>query len=146
MKGIIKGYFHEKCNKGSPQLMSFWKTIKPFLSKNSFHGGEERIILQDNGIFIYNEQEVCNIFNKYFCKHNDKVLSNDRDIDAYNLCLQCIGAKWKHSNQTFEFKKVNIVTVIRKIRQLGTNKATGNDKIPARLVKITTREIAPSLT
>ncbi len=111
--------------------MSFWKIIKPFLSKDSFHGGGERIILHDNGIFIHNEQEVCNIFNKYFCKNNDKLLLNDRDVDAYNLCLQCIEAKWKNSNQTFEFKKVNIATVIRKIRQLGTKKPTGYDKIPA---------------
>ncbi len=82
---------------------------------------------------------MCNIFNKYLCKHIDKVLSNDRDIDAYNLCLQCIGAKWKQSNQTFEFKKVNVATVIRKIRKLGTNKVTGYDKIPARLVKTAAR-------
>ncbi len=32
----IKGYFHDKCNKGSPQTMSFWKTIKLFLSKIVF--------------------------------------------------------------------------------------------------------------
>ncbi len=89
---------------------------------------------------------MCNIFNKYFCKYNDKLLSNDRDIDAYNLCLQCIEAKWKNSNQTFEFKKVNVATVIRKIKQLGTKKATGYDKIPARLVKAGAKEIAPSLT
>ncbi len=29
-RASIKGYFHEKCNKGRPQSMSFWKTIKPF--------------------------------------------------------------------------------------------------------------------
>ncbi len=111
-RASIKGYFHEKCNKDSPQSKSFGKTINPFLSKDSFHSGGECIILQDNGIFIHNEQEVCNMFNRYFGKHNDKVFSNDRDVDAYNLCLQCIEAKWKHSNQTFEFKKVNVATVI----------------------------------
>ncbi len=41
---------------------------------------------------------------------------------------------------------MNVATVIRKIRQLGTKKVTGYDKIPARLVKTAAREIAPSLT
>ncbi len=36
--------------------------------------------------------------------------------------------------------------MIRKIRQPGTKKVTGYDKIPARLVKTAAREIAPGLT
>ncbi len=48
----------------------------------------------------------------------------DRDIDANNLCLQSIEAKLMHSNQTFEFKKVNVATVIRNIGQVGTKKVT----------------------
>ncbi len=54
-RASIKGYFHGRCNKVSPQSMSFWKTIKSFLPKDSFLAGGERFILQDNGIFIHNE-------------------------------------------------------------------------------------------
>jgi hypothetical protein len=142
----FNGYFHIKCTKGSPQSMYFWKTIKPFVSKDSFHGGADKIMLQDKGEYVYNDQDVCNIFNKQFCIHNDKVNSNDRDVDAYKLCLRCIEAKWKHSEKTFDFKKVNVSTVIQKIRQLGTNKATGFDDIPAKLIKTAAKQLAPGLT
>ncbi len=41
---------------------------------------------------------------------------------------------------------MNIATVIRKIRQHGTNKVTGYDKIPAWLVNTAAREISSALT
>ncbi len=80
-KKHMKPYW--RYNKDALMRHMFLKTIHPFLSKDSFHGGEECIILQYDGIFIHNEQEVCNIFNKYFCKHNEKLFSNDRDVTIY---------------------------------------------------------------
>ncbi len=50
--------------------------------------------------------------------------SKDRDVDTYKVCLGCIEATWKHSDQTFDFKKVNVATVIRK-GQFWANKTTG---------------------
>ncbi len=79
-------------------------------------------------------------------KRYEKVFLMIEILMLTNLCLQYIEATWKHSNQDFECKKVNVATVIRNIIQLGTKKATGYDKIPTQLVKTAAKEIAPSLT
>ena len=57
-------YFRERCD-GGPNIQSFWKTIKPFMSdKSASHGNQ--IILEERDKIISDTDEICEIFNSYF--------------------------------------------------------------------------------
>ena len=52
----------------------------------------------------------------------------------------------KQTNSSFSFREITINDVLTLLRKIATNKATGLDKIPSKLLKIGRDTLAPSLT
>ena len=52
----------------------------------------------------------------------------------------------KQTNSSFSFREITINDVLTLLRKIATNKATGLDKIPSKLLKIGGDTLAPSLT
>jgi hypothetical protein len=49
-------------------------------------------------------------------------------------------------NSTFKFQEIQVMSVLKNLSNLKTNKSTGLDRITARLLKDAAAVIAPSLT
>ena len=139
-KKSIQKYFHDKCITNGTNKPTFWKTISPFIKKN-IHSNNS-ITLVENGHFIKNENEICNIFNKYFSNIGSSDVHLDNPI--FSECTKRIQNKWKHAN--FSFHQVTTNDVMKKLRDIKAKKATGSDGIPANLIKISATKLVSSLT
>ncbi len=79
----ISKYSKERCNKNATQKQRFWKTLAPFM-KNSLDTVIQDIILIEDGNFIHNTDEVCDIFNQYFI---NILIVNENDNDFQHVSL-----------------------------------------------------------
>ena len=96
-------------------------------------------IKQDN-TEITNPYDIANAFNTYFTTIGDN-LANElphSDINPISYLYPV--------NSSFSFAQINVETVIETLKAANSNKATGPDNIPARVLKIAAEILSPSLT
>ena len=139
-KTSIQKYFQDKCTRNGPNKPTFWKTISPFIKKNP--QSNSSFTLVENGHFIKNENQICNIFNKYFSNIGIRDVCLDNPI--FSECKKRIQNKWNHTH--FSFHQVTTSDVMKKLKYIQTKKATGSDGIPANLIKISATKLVSSLT
>ncbi len=78
----VSKYFKERCNKNSIQKQRLWKTMASFM-KYSSDTVIQNIILIEDGNFIRDTEEVCDIFNQYFLNIGISIVNeNDNDFSA----------------------------------------------------------------
>ncbi len=79
----ISKYFKERCNKTSIQMQRFWKTMAPCM-KNSSDTVIQDVILIEDGTFIRDTEEVCDICNQYFINIGISIVNeNNNDFSAF---------------------------------------------------------------
>jgi hypothetical protein len=61
----INTYFIERCA-GGPKSKDFWPTVKSFLT-NKGNVNQKDTVLSENDVLITKQDEVCEIFNIFFC-------------------------------------------------------------------------------
>ena len=107
----------------------FWSTIKPYINSRKTKNNN-RIIIKDNEKIITDTSEVAETMDKYFS--NFAYLSNiesEKPIPNLNHITENINVS------TLSLKETNHVEVKETLKDVKTNKATGYDLIPPRLVK-----------
>ena len=150
----VRNYFEERC-KGGTRNKDFWKTVKPLFSKSRTKS--DSIPLRENDEIITKDQEVCNIFNNFFCSIGSDIgyqENNKRPLNEILKQYEChdsiktINEKIKRnfSEQKFIFKFVREAEVRKMIKNLSTKKAAGYDEIPAQLVKKIGSKLVKPLT
>ena len=149
----IKTYFNNRCNNQTSNSKQFWDTVKPFLTNKSNHTNQ--ISLLENDKVISDTNEICNVLNDYFINIANNIpvpldinnLTTQGVIDTYSNhpSIKCIKNNVKLQNY-FSFKTVSPSQIKDKIKCLKTNKATGYDMLPAKLIKLASETLSVSLT
>ncbi len=112
--------------------------------KNSSDTVIQDIILIEDGNFINDTEEVCDIFNQYFINIGISIVNeNDNDFSA---CLTRIRDHFKSYQASFKFSNVDTNTVMKKLRKLNIKKATRYDGLSTTLIRIAAPKLVTSLT
>ena len=159
-KRSLKVYFEKKCENvknGDPK--QFWQIIKPFVSDKN-EKGNGNIMLMENESVINSPERVCNIFNEYFTNATDSIAIEstlepeeklEDIIDMYKehekVKIQTIMSNHvEKENNCFTLKPVSPEYICKKMKGLQSNKATGYDGLPSRILKLCADVLCYSLT
>ena len=128
----------------------FWKTMKPLFSDKGCH--KPKITLIDEGKITSEDQEVSNIFNKYFKnaitsleienEHKDNEVNLDVStnfrIDEYKHHPSISSIKDKiGSASEFSFRAITLEEIDKELKNLNDKKASTSNSIPAKVLKKT---------
>ena len=116
-----------------------WKLINELSSRKVHEATNVKNIKQDD-TEITNSYEIANAFNTYFTTIGES-LANElphSDIDPISYLNPV--------NSSFSLEQLNVETVIESLKAVNSNKATGPDNIPGRVLKIAAEFLSPSLT
>ena len=131
---------------------NFWKAIKPMFNDKSTN--QNKIIIIENNNITSDNKEVAEILNDYFINITDSLNINQPNFNTENVVdvdntssLPCDITCFKNhssikrinehfqTNDKFEFEDVDAEDIADVINNLKTNKATGADNIPSKILK-----------
>ena len=137
-------YFREKidnCSTSDPKKS--WKLINTLLGKH--HKANQYVNeLHVDGSVLSELEEIAEAFNDYFVNIGPNLAnecpgqSSTNDASFLDFC------EW--NSEEFSFDKISVQNVALTLKSLKASKATGLDKIPAKILKVAADSIAPSLT
>ena len=126
----------------------FWDTFKPYFS-NKHSKGNSKILLIENNEILQKNEEVSDIFNRFFGKITKSLnlfdwpdLSYNNETDPINTIVKKyqnhpsiskIKQNYRH-DVNFQFQPVSVSLVKKIIQSLPSNKSSGGE-IPLRLLK-----------
>ena len=127
---------------------TFWKTIIPLFTKRPLKS--EKINLFENGKNIFNDTELCDIFNDFFSiiskldiTKKYQCFLNDMDSDSVLSVLNAFknhpsikNIESKKFNSTFSFVITYTDVVIKVINNLNVAKTCQANDIPTKVIKI----------
>ena len=134
----------ENCALSGNIKKNYWSLINSLTGKNEKTSINE--ILLDSYNTISDLKIIAEFFNEYFVNigpglaseaskefSDDELTSNNNQPDI-------------QKNSTFYFSQISVENVALTLRNLKSNKSTGQDKIPAKILQLSSDIIAPSLT
>ena len=145
---------------------NFWKVIKPFLTNKGFIDGNE-ITIVDGDEIISEEKELVKIFNVHYinivektCGLKPKILNQDNKTLTNSEKIENIKKQYESHPSIIDIKNnltyypkdnnVSFLTtpseVKKLLKNLDTKKATGVDKIPLKLAKLSADALAIPLS
>ena len=131
LKKILKQkYILEELEKAGDDVKKLWKILNFLIGKN-----EKPEIIEPEDL----NQEKVNNYNKFFATiglNIQKELNIDEEFTADN----------NHNFTPFTFKNESVESVNKIIDGIKTNVATGNDNIPAKIIKLSKTLISPYIT
>ncbi len=148
----ISSYLNDKCI-GHKNPNVFWDAVKPLVS-DKCKGGQNNIVLSEDGAIVNDQGTVCKVFNAFFNAVADNVgqnpneivnYQNENDLDGYVAGI--LQRYESHSSVkaikqrgipqgSFDFQPVSAEDIKARLEKLKTKKASGCDYIPAKLLKI----------
>ena len=147
-------YFDDKCNsKVKQDPKSFWPTIKPYFTDKKSGSSNQIITLNTGGKIINDPNIVSDSFNSFFSTVADHI-GNSPDLRSYSSFSEIPNSYTNHESilkikefmlgedhGTFDFHHVSDKDVSNLIKKLKSNKSTGFDGLPPRLLKIACDEL-----
>ena len=147
-------YFDDKCNsKVKQDPKSFWPTIKPYFTNKKSGSSNQIITLNTGGKIINDPNIVSDSFNSFFSTVADHI-GNSPDLRSYSSFSEIPNSYTNHESilkikefmlgedhGTFDFHHVSDKDVSNLIKKLKSNKSTGFDGLPPRLLKIACDEL-----
>ena len=156
MKSSVDNYFRIQCE-GPCNSKRFFKTVKPFLSNNLSCNGGSKIMLNENDTIVTDATEIANIFNVFYGsianypaefydgldRHADleDVLDKHYSHDSIVSIRSRMGVQVSH----FDFSKVSVNDVLKKIKSLKPVKSPRHDGIQDKFLKLAGENLACSL-
>ena len=151
--------------RGSMNSKSFWNTVKPFLTNKGFLTCEN-ITVENKEKLISNNLKLAEIFNTYFRNIVEKlsgillsVTGNPNNplkdsnsvkniIEQYENHPSIITIKYQANLNagTYDFLHANAEEINKIIKDVNPKKATGPDKIPRKIIKLSTNIIDSHFT
>ena len=124
----VQEYFRKVCEDKAGDQRKFWSTIKPYInSRKSKNDG--RIVLKENDNIIRDTREVAETLNNFFT-------SVAREETGVKLSADLSRIKQNMTPKPpLSLKKTSPIEVKETMMKIKTNKATGCDQIPPRVIK-----------
>ena len=132
-------YCQQKLEENLTDSKKLWATIKEVLPKKTQAVTKS---LRWEGKHILDLPNIANCLNKFFVTVGNKLAEKFKHQATVPTCP----ARYKELKTTFNFKQISEVGVYEKLRGLHSNKATGLDRIHARLLKVAAPSICKPLT
>ena len=119
-----------------------WNTL---LGRKHKNVDINELIINDK--VMSDDKSIAKTFNKYFINIGMKMAAESRNYstDSYNEpehCRRIVNPPKEH----FHFLDISIRSVFMRLQKLNVTKATGMDGVPAKILKMMSSLIAPSLT
>ena len=159
-----KAHFEKISKKGFVSSKDFWNTVKPFLNNKGLLINENIVIKEDNEILTDNKV-LAKTFNDHYINVVEKtsgitpdILGNPEIKEKDQETIDLIKSKYQnHSSITminslnfdknsFEIPKAKVEEINKFINEINPKKATGPDKIPPKIVKLSANIIDSHLT
>ena len=141
MRNAKKEYYAMKIANHNKKLKQAWKTINDILGRNRKQNIVNEIKLVDKT--VTSTEELVEVFNDHFTNIGPKLAET---IEQDNDCSFRDFIDQNESGAGFLFQPVNVATVFKLITKLSSSKATGIDKISAKVLLTAAPAIARSLT
>ena len=162
-KKAMKSYFKTITSNGMMSNKTFWNTVKPFITnKNGLTNND--ITITHNNTAITDEKQLTELFNQYYVNIVEtssgvKPLSLSDMNQKTNLeIISEILTKYKDhpsivkiksnkiGNEIFQFHTVKETEIKNIFLEIDPKKSTGEDQIPAKLVKLSTDYLIKPVT
>ncbi|CAB4007916.1 Hypothetical predicted protein [Paramuricea clavata] len=143
LRSAKRDYYANKFTNNKQNPKYAWRTINDILGRNRKQTTINEIKLP--GKTVTSTDELVDIFNDHFSNIGPKLaesIPNDSDVSFRDFITQ---QKSKTKN-SFSFRPVSVTLVYTLLVNLSTTKATGMDKISAKILQVAAPVIAPSLT
>ena len=125
-----QAYYQNSFNQYTGDSRKTWQTINELTSRKS--GKTAVTSLKVNGISITNPTELSNEFNNHFATIGPElarnIVSPDGGDDIYQRYIT-------NTDQCFQLRPTSVNKVFSLLNKLNKSKATGFDKISARLIR-----------
>ena len=146
----ITQYWKTKADDLGKNSKDFFRTFKPFISDRG-NRADADITINHGEAVVKDQSKVSEIFVDYFATIADHIKSVDADLTdqkdfTNHSSVQAIKSKMEDTSETFELQPVNRMQVRSALESLDTNKATGHDGIPAKILKAEAQELSLPLT
>ena len=144
MRKAKSAYFRGKIDECSTEKDSkkTWKLINSLLGRQNKGNRVNELNIDDH--IITDSKEMSEAFNDFFINIGPNLASELDDTQSTNNINTFLD---KCNSQTiFKFSKIPVENVLLELKALNISKSTGLDGIPAKLLKIASEIIAPSLT
>ena len=145
MRNAKSIFFHDKINdcSRSNDPKKAWTLINTLLGKNNKPNNLSELLLNDN--LVSDPKSMAHSLNDYFvnigltlaAEYEEESCNIDQTTSDNINSFQCA---------QFKFSPIPVDNVVSTLRGLKANKTTGLDKIPPKILKLSARIVAPSLT
>ena len=145
----IKQYWKKKANDLTTNPKEFFKTFKPFLGSKTCTDKQAEINLKVNGTVVCDQTTVAETLARHFATLADSIGGDRAQQSEKQLCNHPSLARIRsncQNEQVITVEPTNTTQVLCALQSLKTNKATGNDTIPAKVLKLGAKELATPLT
>ena len=145
----IKQYWKKKANELTTNSKEFFKTFKPFLGSKTCTNKQAEINLKVNGIVVSDQTTVAETLACHFATLADSIGGDRAQQSEKQLCNHISLARIRsncQNEQAIAVEPTNRTQVLCALESLKTSKATGNDAIPAKVLKLGAKELATPLT
>ena len=134
-------YYENLIKENNKNPSGLWKTLNEITSRSKPSSAPSSII--SNGIEHKDTKSIASLFNNFFT--NIGITLANAIKQKYTRSTPASNPPYQ-VHATFQFKEIEISSVIKQLSTLKTNKSTGLDRISARLLKDAATVIAPTLT
>ena len=163
-KSVKKAYFRKATGKCFVNNKAFWNRIKPFLTNKGFLTNET-IAIENKGKIVTDKSKLVNLFNAHYInivektsgcppeiEGNPENKTNDKAtvqsiIRKYQTHPSILNIKSKNTvKNTFNIPSATSGQINKIIKELNVKKATGPDKVPLKIVRLSANIIDSHLT
>ena len=134
-------YYEKLIKENNKNPSGLWKTLNEITSRSKPSSAPSSII--SNGMEHKDTKSIASLFNNFFT--NIGITLANAIKQKYTRSTPASNPPYQ-VHATFQFKEIEISSVIKQLSTLKTNKSTGLDRISARLLKDAATVIAPTLT
>ena len=163
-KSVKKAYFHNVTGKGFVNNKAFWNTVKLSLTNKGFLTNET-IAIENDGKIVTDKSKLFNFFNSHYVNIVEKMSGCPPEIEGnpenktndiatvqsiiwkYQTHPSILNIKSKNTvKNTFDIPAATSGQINKIIKELNAKKATGPDKIPPKIVRLSANIIDSHLT
>ena len=146
-------FFQRKLDECHGDPKAFWKLMKKVLPSKNRTTKIDKLVV--DGVDIVDPKDICDTLNLHFTSVATNLLSarsptttsSTSNLDSHHDPPSKFPSSLECSSPTkFHFRPTTDVEISNMLANLNPNKATGNDNIPAKILKISSNCISQSLS
>ena len=128
VKKAKRDYFMTQINTAKRNPKNTWRLINELTSRKTSVNSNVKVIKQE-GVTLTNSADIANTFNNYFTTIGDN-LANKTPCSDVNLISYISPV-----SSAFSFAEISLESVLKTLKSINPNKATGPDNIPNKILK-----------